>query len=112
MFEILVREQLLSNGSMPARKLHRASTQKVNAVAQAKAHDALLDYLTEDEQDILRRGRNAGVSRIPRSCTAEEYHKATALETLFGYLYLSNEIQRIYALYDIILQEQEEDTAS
>ena len=110
-FELMVRRRLLLGGGMPAHKLHRQSVKKVSAVAQALAYDALLPQLTEREQDILRRGRNANTSRVPKSCSPEQYRKATAIEALFGYLYLSGEAMRLEELfgliYDTIAREEQ-----
>lgn len=98
-FELLVRRELLAGGTMPAGKLHARATQRVKATAQARAYDALAPLLTDAELDILRRGRNANTTRVPRSCSAEDYRKATALEALFGYLYLEGETARVLELY-------------
>lgn len=101
-FELLVRERLLDGGTLPAHVLHRRAVGKVNASAQARAYGALLEELNETEQNILKRGRNANTSRVPKSCTPEEYRKATAIEALFGYLYLKGDLERIHALYEVV----------
>ncbi len=101
-FELLVRERLCAAGSMPARKLHALAVKKVRASAQARAYPALEAALTTAEADILRRGRNLSSARVPRSCEPEEYRKATAVEALFGYLYLSGDVDRINELFDVI----------
>ncbi|MDL2233632.1 ribonuclease III [Ruminococcaceae bacterium OttesenSCG-928-L11] len=104
-FELLVRERLLANGSMPANKLHALAVKQVKASAQAAAYPALEAASTETELDILRRGRNANTSKVPKSCTPEDYRKATAMEALFGYLYLSGDLARIHELYRIVSAE-------
>jgi ribonuclease-3 family protein len=101
-FELLVRERLLQGGTLPAHVLHHKAVKKVNATAQAAHFDALSAVLSEEEQKILRRGRNAVTAKVPKSCTPEEYRKATAIEALFGYLYLKGEIGRISELYEIM----------
>lgn len=101
-YELLVRERLLQKGTMPARKLHDQAVNKVKATAQAAAYESLSAVLTEEELSILKRGRNAHTSSVPKSCTPEEYRKATAIESLFGYLYLKGEIARIAELYAIM----------
>lgn len=109
-FELLVRERLLEAGNMPAGKLHRLSVARVNAQAQARAYRELDGALNEEEQSILRRGRNANTGKVPQSCTPEEYRKATAVEALFGYLYLKGEIVRLcglFALIDPLLADRE-----
>lgn len=110
-YELLVRERLLQGGTQPARKLHYMAVKKVKAAAQAAGYDALLAALTEQETAILKRGRNAHTSTVPKSCTPEEYRKATAIESLFGYLYLKGEIARItelYAIMDTVEQNRSE----
>ena len=101
-FELLVRERLVAGGGMSAGKLHQASVRKVKAAAQAFAYQAVLDAATEAEREILRRGRNVSLSRLPKSCTPDEYHKATAIEALLGYLYLSGEQQRLEEIFEVI----------
>lgn len=101
-YEILVREQLVRGGGMPAGKLHLLAVRRVKATAQAAAYDVVAAACDEEERNILRRGRNVSLSRMPRSCTAEQYHKATAVEALFGYLYLMGRAQRLQALFELI----------
>ena len=102
-FELLVRERLLAeNGGMPASKLHSLSVEEVRASSQAACYDLLSEALTEPERDILRRGRNSNSTRAPKSCTVEEYRKATAIEALFGYLYLSGKNERIRELFALM----------
>lgn len=108
-FELLVRERLLERGSMPAQKLHRLAVKKVCASSQAKCYEELERALNEEETSILKRGRNANTSRVPKSCTPEEYRKATAIESLFGYLYLKGDMERIAELFklaDAMLTEE------
>lgn len=107
-FELLVRERLLENGTLPAHRLHRLTVKKVSAAAQSRAFDALSDVLNDEERDILKRGRNAHTSAVPKSCTPEQYRKATAIESLFGYLYLKGELERIAELYRIVDEAQRE----
>lgn len=101
-YELLVRERLVQKGSLPAHKLHRLAVEKVRASAQAAAYEAVEAALNEEEWNILKRGRNAHTSNVPKSCTPEEYHKATAIEALLGYLYLKGRMERIAELYDLM----------
>lgn len=101
-FELLVRERLLQNGPLPAGKLHRLAVKQVSAKAQATAYNAFAAALNEQELAILKRGRNANSATVPKSCTPEEYRKATAIEAVFGFLYLSGQTERINELYQII----------
>ena len=96
-FELLVRERLVCEGNRPAGALHKRSVAMGRAEAQAEAMDRLLPLLTETEAAVYRRGRNAHTSR-----NSEEYHKATGLEALFGYLYLQGDIGRLQGLFQQI----------
>ena len=101
-FELMVRERLVEGGSLPAAKLHSMSVRRVKATAQALAYDAVLAASSEQELSILKRGRNVSLSRMPKSCTPEEYHKATAIEALLGYLYLDGQRERLKEIFEII----------
>lgn len=106
-YELLVRGHLLDNGNLPAKTLHRMAVEQVNAPAQAEVYNLIAGRLTADESEILRRAKNSKISRIPKSSSIEEYHKATAVEALFGYLYLGGEIDRILELFSMIRAGQE-----
>lgn len=98
-YEIFVREKLLEHGSLPAGKLHERAVLMVRAETQAKVYDLLEPMLDEDERSILKRGRNSVVGRIPRNATAAEYRKATGVEALFGWLWLSGNESRARDLF-------------
>jgi ribonuclease-3 family protein len=104
-FELLVRERLISEGNRPAHKLHGLAVKKVRASAQASAYHALEPVLTEDESVVLKRGRNANTSRVPKSCAPEEYRKATGVEALFGWLWLSGKTERVIELFAMIYED-------
>ena len=76
--------------NMPVKKLHPASVERVRANYQSRAAMLIEPMLTEDEAAVMKRGRNAscGSGSIPKSSDPAEYHRATSLETLFGYLQL------------------------
>ena len=102
MYEQLVRERLVLTTNMPVKKLHAAAVEKVRASYQSKAVDVILPELSEEELSILKRGRNATGNTVPKSSDPVEYRRATALETLFGYLYLTENHKRMVELFDII----------
>ena len=86
--------------------MHRLATRQVNAVSQHQALEKLLPYLTEEELDIVRRGRNAHSRHgIPKSATVEDYAAATGLEALYGYLYMSGRTARLNEIDDICYGE-------
>ena len=100
-YEQLVRDELVISANMPVRKLHSLTVQKVCAEYQAAAIRALIEAgaLTEEEQDIFRRGRNAGGVTPPKHSSAADYRAATGLETLFGYLHLTGQHERVSEIY-------------
>ena len=104
-YEMLVRETLVLNANRPVNDLHRESVKYVSAKAQTLAYDKIKDCLTEQETAIYKRGRNAKVGHNPKSASQGEYHIATGVEALFGYLYLTEQIQRIKELFQIIINE-------
>lgn len=91
-YELLVRTYLWRRGQgHRARGLHRAAVELVRAESQARRADAILPLLTEAELAVFKRGRNAHVHTIPHAASRGDYLKATALECLFGWLYLRGE---------------------
>ena len=105
-YELLVRTMLCTKGSQSAGKLHFRTVAIVNAPAQAAAVEKLLPILTEEEVAVYKRGRNAKVNSIPQKATVGEYHSATGLEALFGWLYLQGQRERINELFQHIIGEE------
>ncbi len=101
-FEVFARERIVCGGSRPVSALHRLSVRKVCCGAQAEASRLLFPILTEEEAAVFRRGRNAHTGHVPKNAQQEEYHEATALEALFGYLYLNGRIARLRELFEKI----------
>lgn len=104
-FELMVREYLASEANRPPNALHRMAVSMVRAEAQAKALDTIMPVLSEKEVAVYKRGRNAHTAR-----NSDDYHKATGLEALFGYLYLSDQTERIQELFKLIIEEKETKT--
>ena len=104
-FELLVRTWLCAHGGVKVKSLHRETVKYVSAPAQAARMDRMLPLLTEEEQDLYRRGRNAQVHMIPKNATRQEYAKATGLECLFGSLYLLGRRDRINELFTTIMED-------
>lgn len=101
-YEMLVRETLVCDANRPVNDLHRESVKYVSAAAQTEAFAKIKDTLTEEETAQFKRGRNAKTGHSPKSATDAQYHTATGVEALFGYLYLSGKIDRIRELFDLI----------
>lgn len=108
-YEIMVREHLLRNGSLQIGKLHKMAVEMVRASFQASVFDFLEPLLTEEENSILHRGRNASATHIPKNANAIEYRKATGVESLFGWLYLEQKNERIRELFEMILEYSEKE---
>jgi ribonuclease-3 family protein len=104
-YELLTRTYLCEIGLTTVVQLHRQTVARVNAAAQARAASKIIPLLTEAERDIYKRGRNAHVNSVPKGAELEQYHAATALETLFGWLYLRGESDRINELFKVISED-------
>ena len=104
-FEILCRGWLCARGGKNVGNLHKDTIQMVKASSQAKFMDKLLPLLTEDELAYYRRGKNAHVHAVPKSCTPAEYAKATGLEALFGALYLAGKTDRVNELFKTVMED-------
>jgi ribonuclease-3 family protein len=96
----------LAEVNRPSGELHKLSVKLVNATAQAEAFRLIEPMLTEKELSVFKRGRNFHTGNTPKNSTGGEYHLATGLETLFGFLYLSNENDRTKELFNIIWQNK------
>ena len=103
-FEILCRGYLCAGGGKNVCNLHRDTIRLVNATAQAKFVEKLLPLLTEEELAYYRRGKNAHVHAVPKSCTPADYAKATGLEALFGALYLAGQTDRLNELFKSVIE--------
>lgn len=92
----------LAEVNRPSGDLHKLSVKLVNATAQSQAFKLIEPILTEKELSVFKRGRNFRTGNTPKNSTGGEYHTATGLETLFGFLYLSEQNQRAEELFNII----------
>ncbi len=92
----------LAEVNRPSGELHKLSVKLVNATAQAQAFKLIEPDLTEKELSVFKRGRNFRTGNTPKNSTGGEYHLATGLETLFGFLYLSGDNDRAKELFQII----------
>ncbi len=98
-FEVMVRSYLSLHGKLTSGRLHKAALQYVTAPNQAAMAERILPNLTPEEEEVYRRGRNTKPHSVPKGAKREEYQSATALEALFGYLYLKGETERLNALF-------------
>lgn len=102
---IMVREYLTVSGKCKADKLHERSIEMVNATYQANASKILLSHLTDEENKMFIRGRNTHTAHTPRNKSKSEYHAATGLEVLFGWLYINGNTDRLKELFSLVLDE-------
>lgn len=104
-FELLVRSWLCVHGGVKPGELHKKTVSFVSAGAQAARCEKLLPLLTEQELAWFKRGRNAQVHGVPKNATRGQYGKATALECLFGALYLTGQKDRANELFVLTMEE-------
>ena len=104
-YELLVRTWLCAHGKATGKGLHRATIELVCAPKQAEFSEKILPLLTEEEQAVFKRGRNANVHSIPQHASRAQYQQATALEALFGWLYLKGAKERINELFHAMMEE-------
>lgn len=101
-FEQVVREHLILSGRVRPNILHKEATRYVSAKAQAMLVREMMekDFLSEDEQAVLRRGRNAKSGSVPKNTDVITYHHSTAFEAVIGSLYLSGQTERLQEVLD------------
>ena len=104
-FELLVRSFLASRGPASVQDLHRKTVSYVRAESQAEAARKILPILDEEETAVYKRGRNCRVHGIPTHANPAEYHSATGLEALLGWLYLQGRTDRIDDLFQTVMGE-------
>ncbi|MEE0946712.1 MAG: ribonuclease III domain-containing protein [Acutalibacteraceae bacterium] len=103
-FGLLVRERL-AEINRPSGELHSASVCFVSASGQVKAFEIIKDLLSEEEMTVFKRGRNFHTGRSPKGASSGDYHIATGVESLFGYLHLCGEFERLNELFSIIWED-------
>ncbi len=100
-YSLMTREYIVSLYGGKSCDLHQKSVEIVNASYQSKAADKIFPRLTESEKTVFLRGRNFHTSHTPKNKTKAEYHLATALETLFGWLYINGQYERLKELFSM-----------
>ena len=106
-FEVMVRAWIALHGKAKPKDLHRATVKYVSAPAQAAAMERLRPYLTQEEEDVFRRGRNTAPHSVPKAASRGEYQTATGLEALFGWLYLQGRTDRLNELFALVMDREE-----
>ena len=107
-YDLYYRVNEVKNSNANVNNLNSSVIKKVNAKAQSHAIEEILDKLTEEDQ----RGRNAKSATTPKNMSMADYRRATGLEALFGFLYLTGQYERIEELMECIMAAEHEDTAA
>ncbi|MDE5860754.1 MAG: ribonuclease III [Ruminococcus sp.] len=103
-YDTLVRDYLLRRANMPVAKLHTAKIKLVCAEFQSSVYENVAEILTEKEISVLKRGRNSTGNTVPKHAEAVDYRRATAIECLFGYLFLTGQEERISQIFNVIME--------
>lgn len=103
-YEVMVRAWLCLHGKLTPGRQHKAALAYVAAPRQAALLERILPLLTQEEAQVLKRGRNASSHSYPKGATRQEYLAATGLETLFGWLYLRGETDRLNTLFETMME--------
>jgi ribonuclease-3 family protein len=97
-YELVIREHLVKQGLGKGNDLHQKAIRFTSASGQAQAMERLMDGLSDAEQDIFKRGRNAHSTHKPKNADLSTYHRASGFECLLGYLYLEHQDARLKEL--------------
>ena len=97
-FDLIIRTLVVESGNAPVNKLHKRASNLVQASSQAELYHAIKDQLTEEETAIFKRGRNAKSFTTAKNAGVVEYRIATGIEALVGYLYLTDQMDRLLEL--------------
>ena len=101
-FELYVRNKLINETNLKPHKLHIEAIKYVKAKSQAEKLNEIYEMLTDEEKDIVRRGRNTQNHHLPKNSNVQEYMYATAFEALIGYLYLTKQNTRLREIFENI----------
>ena len=102
-YDLLVRDRLVRTANRPVGELNKIKVSLVNCKSQAEFAKQIMPSLTEKEFAVYKRGRNAAPKCTPKNGSAADYHSATGLEALFGYLHLNGDNERIKELFNLII---------
>ena len=101
-YELYVRQELINKTNLKPHKLHIDAIKYVKASKQAEILQEIMPKLTEEEQDVVRRGRNAENHHLPKNASVQDYMYSTAFEALIGYLYLTKKDERLKEILSLI----------
>lgn len=106
-YELYIRNYLVNTTDLKPHKLHIESIKYVKAKSQAQMLEVLEDFLTEEEKEIVRRGRNTKTHHLPKNAEVNDYMYSTAFEALIGYLYLNQNYKRLEEILVKCVNKQE-----
>lgn len=107
-YDLFVRGKIMEKGNRHVTDMHKDAIGAVSAAAQAKSVHNIEKFLTEEEQSILKWGRNAKSGGVPKNASVVDYRWATGFETLVGYLYLDNRLQRLEEILTLAYLNKED----
>ena len=102
-YELFVRTRLTNKSNAKPHKLHIESIKYVKAKAQADILKRIQDNLTEDEKDIVRRGRNTENHHVAKNANVADYSQSTGFEALIGYFYLTKQDERLEEILNMCM---------
>lgn len=105
-YELYIRQYLINTTKLKPHKLHIEAIKYVKAGAQAKILEKIKQSLTEEEQEIVKRGRNAENHHLPKNATVQEYMYSTGFEALIGYLYLAKQDERLKEILELCVENK------
>lgn len=108
-YELVIRTILVEKGNTQVNKLHQRASKLVKASAQSAIIEKLKPYLTDEEMGVFKRGRNTKSFTMAKNASMSDYRRATGFEALMGYLYLTEQWDRMLELIKIGITEGEED---
>ncbi|MFI3237999.1 MAG: ribonuclease III domain-containing protein [Lachnospiraceae bacterium] len=106
-FDLIIRTVIVTKHHQSVRDLHKKTVAYVKAETQANLVDAIMEELTADEEAVYRRGRNAKSNTTAKNASIVAYRKATGLEALIGFLYLTGQMQRAVTLVKLAVEKSE-----
>ena len=104
-FDLVIRTLVVGKGNTSANQLHQRTSHIVKAHSQAIMADAVAESMTPQEQDVYRRGRNAKSHTMAKNATVADYRSATGFEALMGYLYLTEQSERMMELISYAMKQ-------
>lgn len=105
-YELVIRTILVEKGNTQVNKLHQRASKLVKASAQSEMIEKLKPYLTEEEMGVFKRGRNAKSFTMAKNATMSDYRRATGFEALMGYLYMTEQWDRMLELIKLGITEE------